>query len=135
MTNVLVYVKPDEVLTVDTETGEILRRISGCHRDLLVSQALFYCQNAGEEETRYLFVDGGCENTEKAEFFNFNIDAYRYGSVFVPDSTYKIRKEDRLAQAVIKPGEAAVFTEVDALGDSNRGAGGFGSSGVVFDQK
>ncbi|WGE05004.2 hypothetical protein P5640_22730 [Bacillus subtilis] len=44
MTNVLVYVKPDEVLTVDAETGEILRRISGCHRDLLVSQALFYCR-------------------------------------------------------------------------------------------
>nr|WGE05004.1 hypothetical protein P5640_22730 [Bacillus subtilis] len=43
MTNVLVYVKPDEVLTVDAETGEILRRISGCHWDLLVSQALFYC--------------------------------------------------------------------------------------------
>ncbi|MCY7811592.1 hypothetical protein P8868_18230 [Bacillus inaquosorum] len=48
MTNVLVYVKSDEVLTVDAETGEILRRISGCHRDLLVSQALFYCRNAGE---------------------------------------------------------------------------------------
>ncbi|QHK08415.1 hypothetical protein C7M22_02640 [Bacillus velezensis] len=51
MTNVLVYVKPDEVLTVDVETGEILRKISGCHRDLLVSQALFYCQNAGEVPT------------------------------------------------------------------------------------
>ncbi|MCY9374021.1 hypothetical protein MOF34_02395 [Bacillus sp. T17B1] len=48
MTNVLVYVKPDEVLTVDAETGEILRKISGCHRDLLVSQALFYCRKAGE---------------------------------------------------------------------------------------
>ncbi|MGY8614966.1 hypothetical protein [Bacillus velezensis] len=48
MTNVLVYVKPDEVLTVDVETGEILRKISGCHRDLLVSQALFYCRNADE---------------------------------------------------------------------------------------
>ncbi|MEC1670589.1 hypothetical protein [Bacillus mojavensis] len=49
MYGVVVYVKPDEVLTVDAETGEILRRISGCHRDLLVSQALFYCRrNAGE---------------------------------------------------------------------------------------
>lgn len=44
--------------------------------------------------------------------------------------TYIIRKGDRLAQAVIKPVEQAVFTEVDALGDSDRGAGGFGSSGV-----
>lgn len=44
--------------------------------------------------------------------------------------TYIIRKGDRLAQAVIKPFEQAVFTEVDTLGDSDRGAGGFGSSGV-----
>nr|WGD61859.1 deoxyuridine 5'-triphosphate nucleotidohydrolase [Bacillus subtilis]WGD72261.1 deoxyuridine 5'-triphosphate nucleotidohydrolase [Bacillus subtilis]WGD74955.1 deoxyuridine 5'-triphosphate nucleotidohydrolase [Bacillus subtilis] len=44
--------------------------------------------------------------------------------------SYIIRKGDRLAQAVIKPVEQAVFTEVDALGDSDRGAGGFGSSGV-----
>ncbi|WP_332606842.1 deoxyuridine 5'-triphosphate nucleotidohydrolase [Bacillus spizizenii] len=44
--------------------------------------------------------------------------------------TYIIRKGDRIAQAVIKPVEQAVFTEVDALGDSDRGAGGFGSSGV-----
>ncbi|MCY8191463.1 deoxyuridine 5'-triphosphate nucleotidohydrolase [Bacillus spizizenii] len=44
--------------------------------------------------------------------------------------TYIIRKGDRIAQALIKPVEQAVFTEVDALGDSDRGAGGFGSSGV-----
>ncbi|MGQ5176954.1 dUTP diphosphatase [Bacillus halotolerans] len=45
--------------------------------------------------------------------------------------TYIIRKGDRLAQAVINPVEQAVFTEVDALGDSDRGVGGFGSSGVI----
>ncbi|MCC8352528.1 dUTP diphosphatase [Bacillus sp. AF23] len=44
----------------------------------------------------------------------------------------KIRKGDRIAQALIKPVEQAVFTEVDALGDSDRGAGGFGSSGIWF---
>ncbi|WEY98909.1 dUTP diphosphatase [Bacillus subtilis] len=49
---------------------------------------------------------------------------------YYPKSTYIIRKGDRLAQAVIKPVEQVVFTEVDALGDSDRGAGGFGSSGV-----
>ncbi|QGI00199.1 dUTP diphosphatase [Bacillus subtilis] len=46
------------------------------------------------------------------------------------DGAYIIRKGERIAQAVIKPVEQAVFTEVDALGDSDRGAGGFGSSGV-----
>lgn len=45
--------------------------------------------------------------------------------------TYIIRKGDRIAQALIKPVEQAVFTEVAALGDSDRGAGGFGSSGVI----
>ncbi|OPG89613.1 deoxyuridine 5'-triphosphate nucleotidohydrolase, partial [Bacillus spizizenii] len=39
-------------------------------------------------------------------------------------------KGDRIAQAVIKPVEQAAFTEVAELGDSDRGAGGFGSSGV-----
>lgn len=45
--------------------------------------------------------------------------------------SYIIRKGDRIAQAVIKSVEHAVFTEVEALDDSDRGAGGFGSSGVV----
>lgn len=50
---------------------------------------------------------------------------------YYPNNTYIIRKGDRIAQALIKPVEQAVFTEVDALGDSDRGAGGFGSSGVI----
>lgn len=44
--------------------------------------------------------------------------------------TYIIRKGDRIAQAVIKPVEQAAFTDVAELDDSDRGAGGFGSSGV-----
>ncbi|MGE1096846.1 dUTP diphosphatase [Bacillus altitudinis] len=44
--------------------------------------------------------------------------------------TYIIRKGDRIAQAVIKPVEQATFTVVDALEDTERGACGFGSSGV-----
>ncbi|MCP6682968.1 dUTP diphosphatase [Bacillus nakamurai] len=48
-----------------------------------------------------------------------------------PENTYIIRKGDRIAQAVIKPVEQAAFTEVDALGDSDRDACGFGSSGVT----
>lgn len=46
------------------------------------------------------------------------------------DDTYKIRKGDRIAQAVIKPVEQATFTVVDALEETERGSGGFGSSGV-----
>lgn len=44
--------------------------------------------------------------------------------------SYIIRKGDRIAQSVIKPVEQATFTVVDALEDTERGAGGLGSSGV-----
>lgn len=44
--------------------------------------------------------------------------------------SYLIRKGDRIAQAVIKPVEQATFTVVDVLEETERGAGGFGSSGV-----
>ncbi|EJV42107.1 dUTP diphosphatase [Bacillus toyonensis] len=44
--------------------------------------------------------------------------------------TYIIRKGDRIAQGVIAPVETAHFVEVDELSDSERGTGGFGSTGV-----
>jgi dUTP pyrophosphatase len=46
--------------------------------------------------------------------------------------TYIIRKGDRIAQGVIKPVEQAHFVEVDELDETERGANGFGSSGVKF---
>lgn len=42
----------------------------------------------------------------------------------------RIAHGDRIAQAVIAPVQRAAFTEVTALDDSTRGAGGFGSTGV-----
>ncbi|WP_144625153.1 dUTP diphosphatase [Bacillus altitudinis] len=59
------------------------------------------------------------------------IDGRRYDDEFdEQEHTYNIRKGDRIAQAVIKPVEQATFTIVDALEETERGAGGFGSSGV-----
>ncbi|MGC8261896.1 dUTP diphosphatase [Bacillus subtilis] len=73
-------------------------------------------------------------NSSGAELFRESFDTIDGGLVptdgMFNAKTYLIRKGDRLAQAVIKPVEQAVFTEVDALGVSDRGAGGFGSSGV-----
>ncbi|MGL6339818.1 MAG: dUTP diphosphatase [Waterburya sp.] len=43
--------------------------------------------------------------------------------------SYKIKKGDRIAQLVIAPTIRAVFEEVDALPPTNRGDGGFGSTG------
>lgn len=44
--------------------------------------------------------------------------------------TYIIRKGDRIAQGVIAPVYRAEFIEVDTLDETERGAGGFGSTGV-----
>lgn len=46
------------------------------------------------------------------------------------DGTYLIRKGDRIAQGVIQRLPSVDLVEVDELGDSERGEGGFGSSGV-----
>jgi dUTP pyrophosphatase len=47
-----------------------------------------------------------------------------------PFNTYIIRKGDRIAQAVIAPVEQAHFQVVNTLSETQRGEGGFGSSGV-----
>lgn len=41
-----------------------------------------------------------------------------------------VRRGDRIAQMVVTPVFQAIFEEVDALDDTARGAGGFGSTGV-----
>jgi len=46
-----------------------------------------------------------------------------------PTRPVELRRGDRIAQLVFQRVERAVFTEVDALPDSMRGAGGYGSTG------
>lgn len=53
---------------------------------------------------------------------------------YVQDGSYIIRKGDRIAQAVIKSVEQAHFVEVDELDETERGTGGFGSSGTKLDE-
>ncbi|MES2270034.1 MAG: dUTP diphosphatase [Pseudomonadota bacterium] len=45
------------------------------------------------------------------------------------DTPFPIRRGDRIAQIVAAPVQQARFTEVDALDDTARGTGGFGSTG------
>jgi dUTP pyrophosphatase len=47
-----------------------------------------------------------------------------------PAEPIRLRRGDRIAQLVIQRFERAVFTEVDALAESVRGSGGYGSTGV-----
>jgi dUTP pyrophosphatase len=46
-----------------------------------------------------------------------------------PLTPYEVHRGDRIAQLVIQRVEEAVFLEVEALSDSERGLGGFGSTG------
>nr|WP_181349482.1 deoxyuridine 5'-triphosphate nucleotidohydrolase [Thalassobacillus sp. CUG 92003] len=46
------------------------------------------------------------------------------------DCSYHIRKGERIAQAILAPVASATFVEVDTLDESDRGEGGYGSSGV-----
>jgi dUTP pyrophosphatase len=75
-----------------------------------------------------------CENTSTDNWSNMarlidnsyaheTIEKYRPG-------TYLIRKGSRIAQGVIAPIVRATFEVVDELGETGRGTGGFGSSGV-----
>ena len=57
------------------------------------------------------------------------IDVHTDGEM-VQHGTYIIRKGDRIAQAVIAPVAHATFTEVDELGETERGSGSFGSTGI-----
>ena len=43
---------------------------------------------------------------------------------------FEVKAGDRVAQALIVPVPSVQFVEVDTLGDTERGAGGFGSTGV-----
>ena len=46
------------------------------------------------------------------------------------DEAFTISPGDRIAQMVIAPVELPEIVEADELGDTDRGAGGFGSTGV-----
>jgi dUTP pyrophosphatase len=87
-------------------------------------------------EPIYTIIDGElhCEAT----FITHDLDGNEYE---LPDeiadkvlpvlkNTVVIPKGTRIAQAVIKPVEQAHFVEVDELDETERGTGGFGSTGV-----
>ncbi|MCB1040160.1 MAG: dUTP diphosphatase [Acidimicrobiales bacterium] len=46
-----------------------------------------------------------------------------------PTEAFEVKRGERIAQLVIQRVEVAAFTEVDDLGESARGVGGFGSTG------
>ncbi len=51
-----------------------------------------------------------------------------------PETPIRLQRGDRIAQLVIQRHESAVFLEVDDLSASERGTGGYGSTGGFGDQ-
>lgn len=64
-------------------------------------------------------VDSGYRGEVKVPLLNANRTVGR-----------EVRKGERIAQMMIVPFERAEFAKVDELGDSERGSGGFGSTGT-----
>lgn len=88
--------------------------------------------------TELLLVDNSSTRTEVALVRTHSYGRrvyYEEGHRKVVDGTYLIRKGDRIAQAIIQRLPDVNLIEVDSLGDSERGAGGFGSTGVSSDEK
>lgn len=53
------------------------------------------------------------------------------GLVNLSDQTYTIQPGERIAQLMIIPVAQAAFQPVEALGETSRGTGGFGSTGKL----
>lgn len=47
-----------------------------------------------------------------------------------PETPFEIKRGDRIAQLVVMPVPSVSFEAVDELSETERGAGGFGSSGI-----
>src|SRR5690625_696373 len=105
--------------TVDSsyrgEIGVIVDNTSPIHLELEEEEDGEYLINV-EHERGYLLTNG--------RFDRDFARSYRRG-------TYLIRKGDRISQAVIQRLPSVEFVEVEELGESRRGEGGFGSTGVT----
>lgn len=62
-------------------------------------------------------IDAGYTGSIRAKLYNHGI------------GTYSVRKGDKIAQLVIMPVVHAKFEQVDSLDETERGDGGFGSTG------
>lgn len=75
-------------------------------------------------------AEDGCGNETQYLTHVDGMD-YRQDSIY-PNSTYLIRKGDRIAQAILAPVAYTTFEEVGELPESERGTNGYGSTGVMI---
>jgi dUTP pyrophosphatase len=58
------------------------------------------------------------------------VGLYNDKSVDMPDNVFSVKAGDRIAQAMIVPVNQVSFVETDSLSQTDRGTGGFGSTGT-----
>lgn len=86
------------------------------------------CDYRGEVCVLLNNINFRCDNIDHyPEFLDGSF--IRQDSLF-PNGSYIIRAGDRIAQGVLQAVPRAVFEEVEELGETERGSGGFGSSGI-----
>lgn len=108
-------IRPRSGMSRKTKLCVVLGTIDSGYRGevgVIVDNANVLCEDHLHGTLRT--VNGGFSNTPGLNYYG----------------TYIIRKGDRIAQGVIAPVETAHFVEVDELSESERGVGGFGSTGV-----
>ncbi|MFD2704663.1 dUTP diphosphatase [Salibacterium lacus] len=78
-----------------------------------------------------MLFDNTTEYTDTSDYTVDTLDEELIGyHEPTPEDSYIVRKGDRVCQAWVQPVPPVTFTEVDELDATERGAGGFGSSGV-----
>lgn len=100
--------------------GYIFPRSSNAKKDLILSNSVGVIDSGYRGEVIFKFKPA----------IQYDVNEGKYSFVSIPDhhiNNYEIG--DRIGQIIIMPIPHIEFNEVDTLEDSERGQGGFGSSG------
>lgn len=109
-------IRPRSGITVKTKLRVQLGTVDSQYRGEIGVIVDNIAEDPSGNEMQYLtYIDGRDYRTEKELY---------------PNETYIIRKGDRIAQAVLNRVPQANFEVVEELDETQRGQGGFGSSGV-----
>lgn len=100
--------------------GLLFPRSSNAKKDLILSNSVGVIDSGYRGEVALKF--------KPSAYYTVN-DGFRFFTSLPLDFLENYEIGDRIGQIIIMPYPQVQFTEVDELGESERGAGGFGSSG------
>jgi len=113
-------IRPRSGITLKTKLRVQLGTVDASYRGEINVIVDNFDYDAGPYDDELIDITGNI--LRASDYFNV-WDEFAIGS-------YLIRKGDRIAQAVINAVPHAIITEVNELSESERGTGGFGSTGV-----